>query len=70
MKEKIEQYLKSEDKEIKQLGVKLAIEYLNPEDLNTIDFLSTSEYLNIAVSIDHRIFLEERGWKKMNYDTN
>jgi hypothetical protein len=64
MIERIKEYLKSEDEEIKQLGVKLAIEYLNPEDLNTIDFLNASEYFNIAVSIDYRIFLEERGGKK------
>ena len=63
MKERIFEYLKSEDKEIRDLGTSLAKEYLNPKDLRTIDFLSISAYLDISIAIDQRLFLEERGWK-------
>ena len=63
MKERIFEYLKSEDKEIRDLGASLAKEYLNPEDLKTMDFLSVSRYLDISLAVDQRLFLEERGWK-------
>ena len=63
MKDRIFEYLKSEDKEIRDLGASLAKEYLNPKDLRTIDFLSISAYLDISIAIDQRLFLEERGWK-------
>ena len=63
MKDRIFEYLKSEDKEIRDLGTSLAKEYLNPEDLKTMDFLSVSCYLDISIAIDQRLFLEERGWK-------
>ena len=63
MKERIFEYLKSEDKEIRDLGASLAKEYLNPEDLKTMDFLSVSRYLDISLAVDQRLFFEERGWK-------
>lgn len=63
MKDRIFEYLKSEDKEIWDLGVSLAKEYLNPEDLKTMNFLTINSYLDISLAIDRRLFLEERGWK-------
>ena len=63
MKDRIFEYLKSEDKEIWDLRVSLAKEYLNPEDLKTMNFLTINSYLDISLAIDQRLFLEERGWK-------
>jgi len=63
MVEKIFEYLKSGDKEIKELGVLLAKEHLTSEDLKNMDFLEVYQRMDICLAVDQRIFLEERGWK-------
>ena len=60
MKEKIKQYLKSQDKEIRRLGVELAINTLTQEEVCSIDFNHWGDFLEISYGIDERILLEHK----------
>lgn len=63
---KIKQYLKSPDKEIRKLGIELAINSLTQEEVSSITFDNWGDFLEISFGIDEKLILEH---KKLNHDT-
>lgn len=62
MQNKIYEMLQSDDKEIKKLGIELAKQYFNLEDLKKLPSLNPKELKDICFGIDERIFLKTMGW--------
>lgn len=62
MKEKIIAMIKSQDKEVEELGISLAKECFTVEDLKSLNTIRVTTAVDIAIAIDQRDFLKEKGW--------